>query len=188
MSIETSFSKYGLQFEVTFKVDEYPDLSWIGEYTDRYTDGAINTFTMQGYVDHSKYKYFVACQSFSERLSGLRKYHLSERTARIAAAKELLDDYKLYESYNNGEWYMQGVIVTAYLDGVKVDSNSLWGVESNAGDEFMQEIVDDLVSQIMYELSDKGSELEQQANNLSDVAGKLQIIGDTYSESLLKGK
>lgn len=187
MSIETSFNKYGLQFEVTFDLEPYPDLSWIGEYTDRYVDGAIDRKTMGDQGWH-EYRYFVAAQPFSERLSGLRKYHLSERTARIAAAEELLADYKLYEDYNNGLWYMQGVIVTAYLDGVEVDSNSLWGVESNAGDAHLQEIVDDLVYQIMHELSDHASELEQQADNLHTLVEKLQIIGDTYSESLLEGK
>jgi hypothetical protein len=41
LGISTTFEREGFQIQVSFKVDDYPDMSWLGEFTDEASPEAV---------------------------------------------------------------------------------------------------------------------------------------------------
>lgn len=102
-------------------VDQSPDLSYLGEYSDQPSDG---------YIKHSEdgktYKYFNPAQ---------KEY-----------AKK---DYKRMEDYNDGLWHMIGIVAKADIlvpsgndswISQTISSSGLWGIESDSSEEYLKEI------------------------------------------------
>ena len=58
-------------------------------------------------------------------------------------------DYERMEAYNRGDWCMTVVEVTLVVDGTEVTHSCIGGVESDAGEEAFQEIVDSLIMDVL---------------------------------------
>ena len=91
-----------------------------------------------------EYEYFVPCASVKD-LESLEEW-----------TKYALQDYDRVEGYNRGDWCMTGIVVTLDL-GIcptcrkfQSVSNSLWGIESDAGD-YADEVFRDLAAQCLKE-------------------------------------
>lgn len=71
------------------------------------------------------------------------------RTAGERAAHAAQADYDRLRRWCNDDWSYVGVIVTAYAeDGRKLDSSSLWGIESDAGD-YLAEVAKELTEELL---------------------------------------
>ena len=70
-------------------LDDSPDLSYLGEYTDKYVRGAINRKAI-GDMGRNEYQYFIPYM----RECGF-------------------ESYQRYEQYNKGYWCSMGVVATA---------------------------------------------------------------------------
>lgn len=75
-------NRYGLTFKVRWMTDESPDLTYLGEYSDKWVQGAIDRKAM-GDQDRGEYRYFHPTQTFRDHLKGWEKYYIHERWARI---------------------------------------------------------------------------------------------------------
>ena len=58
-------------------------------------------------------------------------------------------DYERMEAYNKTDWCMTIVEATLFVDGAKVTRSCIGGVESDAGEEAFQEIVDSLITDVL---------------------------------------
>jgi hypothetical protein len=50
--------------------------------------------------------------------------------------KYALQDARRLEDYEQGEWSMIGVKSSVYWNGVEIGSDSLWGIESDSGEDY----------------------------------------------------
>lgn len=71
--------------------------------------------------------------------------HRATMTARQYAAGAALVDFESLRDWCNDSWSYVGIVVT---DDATGDSESLWGIESDAG-EYLQEVRDELADQIL---------------------------------------
>ena len=75
----------------------------------------------------------------------------------IRSGKKTLDldilaavrDYDRMEAYNKGDWCMTIVQAALVVDGDEVERACVGGVESDAGEEAFQEIVDTLIADVL---------------------------------------
>lgn len=58
-------------------------------------------------------------------------------------------DYERMEAGNRGDWCMTIVEATLVVDGTEVTHSCVGGVESDAGEEAFQEIVDSLITEVL---------------------------------------
>lgn len=110
-------------------VDDAPDLSWLGEFTD--TPGPEDrTVTRHPndrfgrYAHFGEYRYFVAAMSGTE----------------TGNPESVRQDYEQAEAYNRGEWCEVGIKVRVTLTDDRgfskvVESPGLWGVWWDYSDE-----------------------------------------------------
>lgn len=102
--------------------DEYPDLSYLGEYSDTPEEHHIDR-AERGDMGKNEYRYF---------------------NAGCGGPDYIEQDYKLYESYNRGDWYMVCIRAVAEItiSGViqEVNSGGLCGIESDADARYFTEI------------------------------------------------
>jgi hypothetical protein len=62
------------------------------------------------------------------------------------AAKYARENYERVRSWCNGRWFYMGVIVTDTESG---KATSLWGIESDSGEDFIKETVLDLARELL---------------------------------------
>jgi hypothetical protein len=145
------------EFTKKTKLDEWPDLSWIGEYSNSPKEGAIEV----GEGPRS-YTYF--------------------NPANVEYADQ---DYERMKAYNRGDWYMLGVWAEVEISipyyGRKltrferlrrkdnrpithwrmetVRSGGLWGIESDSDDDYIDEVYADETHDLIYVLESMGIEV-----------------------------
>lgn len=115
--------------------DDDPDLSHLGEYSNQPTDKAhtVDRKVKGDWHEGSReYRYFIVANSASETGNRL----------------SVSQDYKRMEDYNKGYWAMTGIRATVRLDVPSergtvlqtIKSPGLWGVESDAGEEYIESV------------------------------------------------
>lgn len=113
-------------------VDDSPDTSMLGEYSNTPGPFAIDRERLGDCGSSHEYTYFNPCY---QNYKGL-----SDRTIKKYCKK----DYERMESLNNGNWYFMGIWAecTYTINGViqKLSSGGLWGIDSDAGDGYIKEI------------------------------------------------
>lgn len=72
-------------------------------------------------------------------------------------------DYERMEAYNKGDWCMTVVEATLVIDGAEVTHSCVGGVESDAGEEAFQEIVDSLIMDVLANSHAVADQLEVRA-------------------------
>ena len=89
----------------------------------------------------------------------------------IRSGKKTLDldilaavrDYERVEAYNRGDWCMTIVQAALAVDGDEIVRSCIGGVESDAGEEAFQEIVDTLIADVLSSPHDVADQLEARA-------------------------
>ena len=121
--------KTKFEFSVKEHVDESPDTSFLGEYSN--TPGKVYIDREErGDMGRNEYRYFnLGC--------GDSAY--------------IEQDYKRMEDLNKGYWSFIGIEVIASKEGIELGHASLWGIESNCGEEYKQEIIKDLTAEAQKE-------------------------------------
>jgi hypothetical protein len=113
-------------------VDESPDLSSIGEYSNSAKSPAAIDRQERGDMGRNELRYF------NPALTG-------EETGNPESPEQ---DYKRMEAYNAGEWHMCGVRASVVLSiphgdsfiTQKITSPGLWGIESDSGEDYFNEV------------------------------------------------
>jgi hypothetical protein len=81
-----------------------------------------------------------------EDIAEVNAKHGSIEKADIAYAVE---DWLRWERYGNW-WCMMGCIVTIYKDNVEIAWDSCWGIESDAGDEHHNEMIESILDEALH--------------------------------------
>jgi len=146
---------------ITKDLDEYPDTSCIGEYTDDLREGVIvrslgdfyeklpaemerdtdGTFLCKGEPYNLPAK--------GREYRGFIPYAGGEKTGTANYYKYGMQDFERMEGRERGDWYFIGVHAEATVKAKgegdhcrleELTSAGLWGIESDAGDEYLLEI------------------------------------------------
>lgn len=72
----------------------------------------------------------------------------SPRWARRLARQYVRQDTERMESYGQS-WNMLGCVVELHVGGVKIDSASLWSIESDSDPEYAREVEEDLTNEVL---------------------------------------
>jgi len=108
-------------------VDESPDLSWIGAYSDKPGPAAKTKICHDG-SDRRTFRYFISANAEN-------RAHAHE-------------DWRRMEAYNRGDWWMVGVYATATIrltdergtsHTQTLRSPGIWGIESDSDPSFLNE-------------------------------------------------
>lgn len=116
--------------------DPDPDLSWIGKYSDVWEKHAIDRFEDRHH-DNREYRYF--------------------HPANPEYAKE---EYQRMEAINEGQIWFIGIWVEAdiLIKGQiqVITSGGLWGIESDSDQKYIDEVVQDELSNLTDQLKELG--------------------------------
>lgn len=126
--------------QITFEkvIDECADISWIGKFANEIPEGKYGV-AHDGGSRH--YPYFVSCNADNQ--------------------EHAQADYDRMMEYERGEVNMYGLKAVAETqtsqDGKTwtihhIESAGLWGIESDAGDEFFRETWDDQLADLRADL------------------------------------
>lgn len=126
------------KIEIRHLFDETPDLSFFGQYSDQWQEGAIEREN----AGSREYKYFIP-------------------TNKECAQQ----DYERMEAYNNGHWNMMGVRAQAEIHTSsnstdwlinRVSSGGLWGIESDSDKDYLETVAKEELSELKSTLSELG--------------------------------
>lgn len=126
-------------------VDENPDLSHLGEYSDTPGPNAIDR-RERGDAGAREYRYCNITMSAAE----------------TGNPESVEQDYQRMQAYNRFEWWMIGIIAKAKVKLANSDviqtihSGGLWGIESDAGDDYFAEVEANELAQLKDELKAVG--------------------------------
>jgi hypothetical protein len=95
----------------------------------------------------------ISCQQIFDGdgdISWLQQYDINSKD--IEERKYALQDKKRLEAYYNDEWHFVGVQVVAEIriDGLlqTISSGGLWGIESDSGNEYFDEVFEEQKEQL----------------------------------------
>ncbi len=120
-------TKHILSVTIHHDVDDAPDTSWIGEYTNEQSPHSIDR-KARGDMKRGEYRYFTPANT-------------AEETGNPDSPEQ---DYQRMEALSRGDWCMMGVWAEAKIQLTgdsptqRIRSGGLWGIESDSGDYFNQ--------------------------------------------------
>lgn len=113
-------------------------------------------------------------EHYKSNLSEVRKFHIKtpdeptlEEAIYALEVFYMCQDYERMEGLMRGDWSMTGILVTIYVDGKDVACASLWGIESDCGQDYVDEITRDLIAQAT-------AELPKSAERYASIADKIR--------------
>jgi hypothetical protein len=132
--------------------DTDPDTSDLGTYSNHPgPDDRTIDREHDGSCGRNEYRYFIAAMS-------------GEETGNPESVRQ---DYDRMESFSRGDWGYIGIIAKAELQLTRngtiqiLRSGGLWGVESDSGNDYLQEVADEELETLRRELSAIGFSTEQ---------------------------
>lgn len=183
---------------ITKEIDEYPDLSFYGEYTMDIKPGVIirehNEFYekihtgMERDIDgrfigklSPEWSHFYNRNEFP----GFKPYVTGEKVGTKDYYKYGMAEYERMEQYNRGHWCMISIVIRTNISG-KIPStikpgyteisdtiiSSLSGVESDSGKDHIEEIISDLKSENKAKLLKMGFSFEEIDQSLNSAETK----------------
>lgn len=81
----------------------------------------------------------------------------------------LVQDYERAHRYTIGDWSFMGCIVTVRAAGAKVGYDSLWGIESDSGDEYRREVERGCISAALASVTEQADKLRAAADALASI-------------------
>jgi len=131
-------------------VDESPDTSYMGEYSNKRNKFSFDRKIL-GDMNRGEYRYF---NPYVNPLTGKTQ---KEKKDLFLQAKQ---DYERMESLNNGNWCYIGIIAEAEINinGViqRITSGGLYGIESDSGRDYMEEIEKEELNNLKAQLKEIG--------------------------------
>jgi len=113
----------------------------------------MKTISSGGLYKMTKEIESISCQQIFDGdgdISWLQQYDINSKD--IEERKYALQDKKRLEAYYNDEWHFVGVQVVAEIriDGLlqTISSGGLWGIESDSGNEYFDEVFEEQKEQL----------------------------------------
>lgn len=125
------------------RVDDSPDTSYYGEYTSQWKEGAIDRKEL-GDMGRGEYRYFIPAMTGHE----------------TGNPESPMQDYKRMEALSQGDWCFLGIDAIAHIRigdlSQEITSGGLWGIESDSGDDYLQEVAKEQLEELREQLSALG--------------------------------
>lgn len=142
-SVQWVEAGYSLHAKVV--VDDSPDTSYLGEFSDSPDSDAIphdqdNTRT---------FNWFNPCITLEQHRQALWRTH-GRHESYLLARTYIQQDYERARG-QGGDWGMYGIRVTAFRAGIALGEASLWGIESDSDEEYFTETARDLATEAITE-------------------------------------
>lgn len=158
---------------LTLDLDIKVGVSWVdecvsdlsdtfGKYIGEYRAGCIDR-VKRGDWKNGQHRYWMPCKNHyphnPKNWSHVKGKPLADTVKKYGSIKKadaayVLQDYKRCEAYNNGEWNMTGCIVNASYNSIS-SKESLFGIESDCGDKYRTQVIDELTSAALGDLKCK---------------------------------
>lgn len=144
-----------LSITIHHKLDECPDLSFLGEYSSKRARFSFDRKVL-GDWNRNEYEYFNPYQNpFNGKTQAEKK----------EICKYAKQDYERYESYNNQHWHMIGILAEAKIQVSdiiqRITSGGLWGIESDSNKEYINQVESEELSALSHELEALGFKRKQ---------------------------
>ena len=161
------FKLSGFRIVVTVRPDD--DASAASEDLGRYTDSPTAADYRAGVIDRAhgiepgeldcpisrrELRYFVPSNlrgCIAENREWLNRYGYPRHVADCLARSYPRQDFERAEALNNGDWCPMIVTAKAYRGGIELGSSSLGGIESDAGQDYIDGIARDCASEAVSE-------------------------------------
>lgn len=131
--------------------DPDPDLSYLGEISSTKRKWSVDRQRKLKYAVSPRWRFFIPTNVPTPDMNHSQK---------VATWKDVEAAYKRYELYLDMNWYMMGIKCTAKItvNGVcqSIHSGGIWGVESDCGREYQDQL---------------------ESEELTDLANQLQSLG-----------
>lgn len=139
-----TFEKDGWEVTAELLLDEYADLSYLGTFTDKWEEGALDHHRLQGHRGRygGEARWFIPQITAEDHRKGLRNMNYPKHEADCLARKYVRQDYERARSYGE-DWNCVVVVVRVFREGIELGKASLAGIETDSGSYF-DEVVDDL--------------------------------------------
>ncbi len=178
-----TFERGGRTFKVEMPYDDTPRCPW----EDDCGTGIVSEWTSRDkgpgerllHSDRSLYRYYDVAETTKKAkrdgwgLSNDDKAKLAERLGRQPTRKQIIAeaverDYDRLRRWCNDQWSYVGVVVTAIDDkGEDLESDSLWGIESDSYD-YLAEVAHELADEINTRLNSQfAQEVQSSCPDLS---------------------
>lgn len=97
----------GFDWKAEVCYEQEPDLSYLGEFTDKWQPGCIK----RRHIGWNEYQYFLPAQSYTERFQFLRRAY-TRHEADCLARQACRQDHQRAESYGQ-DWHQYSIHLTA---------------------------------------------------------------------------
>lgn len=149
------YTYHGYKVLVEFHTDKYPDLSFLGEYTDRpaWDCPLVIDREKNGDMERGEYQYFVPGYDIVDGQKWYHEHGYSKHESYTLPRKHAREDYKRMEQYNRGDWHMMGIVVKIKLPKCEccgeapIVEESLWGIESDSEDKYIKDTIRELIKE-----------------------------------------
>lgn len=162
------------KFTITIQAehDEFADTSCVGEYKNRWEDGAIRV--PDSLHDSNLYDWFVPTITEQEHYDSLRKLKFGKTVARELARSYPLADMKRLNGFTSFV-----VVIKVYVHGVELGSDSLGGIDMDVDGE-MKYLAD-----VVYDHGMIDTAIDQANKTLAELAPKsIHIEGRRWFQRL----
>jgi len=144
-----------LEIRIEIKEDEYPDLSFLGEFGSRWQKYAIDR-KLKGTWNRGEYEYFYPANQPEPEMTSREKH---------IAWDECEQDFWRMEKYSRGDWTMlliRAVAIVKINDVIqKITSGGIGGVESDSGDDYINYMKQSELSELKSILKEIGFTTEE---------------------------
>jgi hypothetical protein len=154
-----------LSIKIKREIDEHPDTSWLGEYSNRRARFSFDRKIL-GDWDRNQFQYF---NPYINPFDGKTQAEKKE------LALHARQDYERMESLNKGNWCFLHVRAEAEININSVietiSSGGLGGIESDSGEDYLKEIEKEELTNLTEVLKELGfkesqiSKIEVQEDN-----------------------
>ena len=146
-----------IDFKVVSKVDECPDISFIGEYTDTPDQWNIVADTGEFCIDTTDF-----LLKKRSRLRFFKPYAGGALPGTPEYKKYAMQDFQRMQAYQNHDFCFIGIIAKAQIWNPiteiinVVHSGGIWGVESDSNKKYLETLANEQIDQLKTELSSLG--------------------------------
>ncbi len=191
---ERTVERDGVTYKIEVVVDYDPDTSYLGEYSIRWEEGAIDRadwvealffdgtfYRWEPQWNHREFRWFIpACtpKDVQNNRDCFSRMGYSKHEAWVKANRIPVVEYETMEALNRGDWCYVGVVVTALVNGREVARDSLWGIErgdiprASGYDQeaYIEEVAEDLIIECRAQFPDAILALKRVVTQIEEIA------------------
>lgn len=190
---EKTIERDGVTYKIKVVADYDADTSYLGEYSSRWDEGAIDRagwvearffdetfYRWEPQWNHRECRWFIpACTPkdvLAER-DAFNRLGYSKHEAWVRASRIPRVEYEMMEALGRGDWCYVGIVVTALVDGHEVARDSLWGIERGdiphaSGydqEEYIEEVIEGCIAECKAQFPQAARDLQRVASSIEEV-------------------